>query len=397
MAIPLTLDPPVRTLINSEEKITFSNSPIHLRVQNDLQDNTILAVTVYLWIWNGDQNKTLGAPNQTLFSNKISYSDDYVNFEISDLIRSYLIAPSNAPNTNQPTFVYNELTNPTITGQGVFWQIVTDVTSIGGATRTEYETNFATLGYRWNYEQNLIGGNALVPNGSNGFIQTANRYYNPKIHNYISQSFNLTNSVATCSTSNMITVTNVIPDDAWKRCAKDNALIVFLNKLGLWEMFTPNGKIVVTSKIKDDTSNRVFRDPSKIDNSFTHSKMRENLEVTQSHLVNTGLLQDDMPQIVEEIIYSPKVYLIKFKGDRQLVTTLGITIDSTYTTIDSLTITIDSDVSAVENLGYFKTHQQIPVTVTDNDYMRKTRVNDKSKIDYNIKFEETNNKINQIR
>lgn len=195
----------------------------------------------------------------------------------------------------------------------------------------------------------------------------------------------------------MITVTNVIPDDAWKRCAKDNALIVFLNKLGLWEMFTPNGKIVVTSKIKDDTSNRVFRDPSKIDNSFTHSKMRENLEVTQSHLVNTGLLQDDMPQIVEEIIYSPKVYLIKFKGDRQLVTTLGITIDSTYTTIDSLTITIDSDVSAVENLGYFKTHQQIPVTVTDNDYMRKTRVNDKSKIDYNIKFEETNNKINQIR
>jgi hypothetical protein len=37
------------------------------------------------------------------------------------------------------------------------------VERIVGATR------YATLGYRWNYEQNLLG-NGNNPNGANGFI-----------------------------------------------------------------------------------------------------------------------------------------------------------------------------------------------------------------------------------
>jgi hypothetical protein len=37
---------------------------------------------------------------------------------------SYLINPQTLLNTNQPTFAYNELSNPVITGQGVFWQVI---------------------------------------------------------------------------------------------------------------------------------------------------------------------------------------------------------------------------------------------------------------------------------
>ena len=162
-------------------------------------------------------------------------------------------------------------------------------------------------------------------------------------------------------------------------------------------MFTPHGKVVVSTKIDSETGARSFRDPSQIDNTFQHSKLRSNLDVTQSYLINTGSLKEDMVGIVEEIIYSPKVYLIKFKGDLNLTTTLGVTIDSTYITIDDINTTIDGLSVTDEYLAFFKTHYQIPVVLTDSDFQRKTRMNDKNAIDYNMKFEETNNKINDIR
>jgi hypothetical protein len=34
------------------------------------------------------------------------------------MVKAFLINPPNAPNTSQPEFAYNELTNPAITGQG---------------------------------------------------------------------------------------------------------------------------------------------------------------------------------------------------------------------------------------------------------------------------------------
>lgn len=397
MAVPTELPVGDRTVINTESQITFCNSPIHLRLQNAATDSTIDSVIVYLWVWNGAQNKVLGSPNIVLPKDKISVSDTYINIQIADYIKSYLVSPDNAPNTNQPTFSYNELTNPAITGQGVFWQIVTDITSGATTVRNNYTTKFATLGYRWNYEQTVTGNNGVQPYGAGGFLRTVNKWYNPKIHNYISQAFNLSNPVATATTANMITVTNITPPSGWTRCTKDPSLIVYLNKLGLWEMFTPHGKITVTGKLTAETSNRAFRDPSQIDNSFTHSMMRDTLDVVQSYIVNTGQLDETMTDLVEEIIYSPKIYLIKFKGDTNTTTTVGITIDSTLVTIDNINITIDSETVTEEGLGFYKTHQQIPVVITDQDYTRKTRLNERVNIDYNIKFDETNNKLNDIR
>jgi hypothetical protein len=94
---------------------------------------------------------------------------------------------------------------------------------------------------------------------------------------------------------------------------------VFLNKLGLWEMFTSHGKVTVKNKIEAVTGRRSFRDPSKIDN-YTHSKLRELSEVVQSYSINTGALTEDMNSTIEQIIYSPKVYLIKFKS-KQITST----------------------------------------------------------------------------
>jgi hypothetical protein len=60
------------------------------------------------------------------------------------------------------------------------------------------------------------------------------------------------------------------------------------------------------------------------------------------------------------------------------------------TTIDGLSVELN-------DLGFFKTHIQTPVIVTNSDYTRKTRLNDKKDIDFNLTFEATTNKILDIR
>jgi hypothetical protein len=91
-------------------------------VQNIAKTNTIQSLKR---IFGGTQTST--TPNAT-YVKRISVSDDHI-IEIADVVKGFLINPPNAPNTSQPEFAYNELTNPAITGQGVFWQVITDVTS----------------------------------------------------------------------------------------------------------------------------------------------------------------------------------------------------------------------------------------------------------------------------
>jgi hypothetical protein len=119
--------------------------------------------------------------------------------------------------------------------------------------------------------------------------------------------------------------------------------------------------------------------------------------VDQEYVINTGSLTESMVNQVEQIIYSPKVYLILFSGDVQAVTTVGITIDSTFVTIDDTNITIDSATITEEMLGMLKSFKQIPVVPLDKTFVRKTRLNDKNEINYNLKFGETTNKILDIR
>jgi hypothetical protein len=395
--VPTTLDVGARTDISTAAQITLCNSPVHIRLQNASADNTIESAYVYLWIWNGSQDSTLNSPNLTLFKKKVSASDTYINFQIADYLKAFIENPLNAPNTNQPNFVYNEATSPAITGLGVFWQIQADITSSGTTVRTDYGTNFATLGYRWNYEQNAIGNNGLSDGGSTGFIEGSEKWYNSKIPTYIEQSFDLTKTVATATAGNMVVTTPVVPPAAWKRCSRDSSLIVYINKVGLWAMFTPHGKITVNGDIDYDEQNRSYRDPREVDNTYSHSKLRSAIDVDQEYVINTGSLTESMVNQVEQIIYSPKVYLILFSGDVQAVTTVGITIDSTFVTIDDTNITIDSATITEEMLGMLKSFKQIPVVPLDKTFVRKTRLNDKNEINYNLKFGETTNKILDIR
>jgi hypothetical protein len=59
-----------------------------------------------------------------------------------------------------------------------------------------------------------------------------------------------------------------------------------------------------------------------------------------------------MNSTIEQIIYSPKVYLIKFKSDKQITSTVGLTIDSNLVSIDNVNITIDNAYISTEVLGF---------------------------------------------
>lgn len=367
-----------RTPITSASQVTFANSPIYVRTVLLAQNYTL-----YLWVWTGDLNKTLGNANSILKKSKVSASDVYVQFKIQDLILPYL----------NPNFAFNEVDMPAVSGQVVFWQakVVTDL-ELGLGFDTG--TNIATTGYRWSYEQNFIlGNNGILPNRNIPYNDTVNKWYNSKVHHYFTQSFDFTILQADANTTNVLKTEQLTIPTGWSRCSLDPCLIVFINKLGLWETFTPNGKLFTQDKVDFDNQNRSFRDESRVDNTYAHYKDKRNVESFQTFVVNTGGLDETMNETVKQITFSPKVYFIRFKGDLVSPEVVGVTIDNTYITIDETIQTIDGIPIGIEDIGFYKTFQQIPVLVTNQDFTEKKRLNDKTKIDYVLNMEQTNSSI----
>lgn len=389
MAVPTTLSIGARTPIETATDVSFCSSPLHLTFQNSSGDATLQKVTVYLWVWTGAQNKTLGSPNYILKKDKISASDNYIQLEITDLVKPFI----------KPYFFNNfGDTTPLVFGQGVFWQIVADIESVASIVQNNYRTSFCTLGYRWNYEQTLYTPNNGVQRyGSLLFPETVNLKYDPRVPNYFTQDFDFTTTVATATNDNIILQSEVTPTDSQLKCQKDPTLIVYLDKRGLFETFTPFGKITVPTKIENQITNKSYRNPQYADTFFQHLKAKNNIDVSQSYIINTGALSQGDVQVIEEILYSPMVILIKYSGGVYTTTQIGTTIDSTVVTIDDTDITIDSVTITETIVGKYDQYYQIPVVVTDSDFVRKTRLNDKNEVNYNIKFEETTSKILDIR
>jgi hypothetical protein len=340
----------------------------------------------------------------------VSSDDNYIKVELSDVIRSFLISPSNN-GQEYPIFKYGGLNGTNQSeGEGTFYQVtyqanyyntVTDKYITGPLVTMP--TMFATLGYRWNYEGILANNNGDSPGGSLGYVDTVNpetgeldKYYDKWIPNYFSTKFDYSPSLEGVTSENLLVRTPIKPSKKNSFCTRDPYLLIYLNKLGLWETFTPFGKVVVTDKIESDTSGRLYRNRLNIGSNIYHGKARTNVDVTQTYTMNTGYLKESMTQLVEELIYSPKVYLIKFNGDTFVLDSTLFTVDSTLLTVDSTVITDDQTWTG-EKITHFLSYQQIPVVLKDNDFVRKTRTNEKTSINYSLTWEETRNKINDVR
>jgi hypothetical protein len=365
-----------RTVIDSNLKIILAGSRYNIEVPT-----TGTSAVLCVWIWNGAQNKVLGQPTITLPKAKVSSADTYINFEISEQIKSeiedpklsytYISDSNNLANSDLAVFVQYK------------WEDNDDVLFVS-------PTYLATRGKRWDYERNSFGLSRLdSPLGADGLFgaTTASIKYNPAV-NYYNRTFVYGTSVATATTRNLILPTLITPTitDA---CQRELYLVVYLNKLGLWSQFSPYGKAMVNNKITRNNYTRPYRRPKQVYNDVMFSKESNISDIIKSYVLNTDYIDQSANNVIEDIIYSDAIYLVKFEGDFQATGTY-ITIDSTLVTIDNTNITIDS---YGNDPTKFKTFQQIPVICTNENFEPKTNINDKIKIEYNLSFESTTNKI----
>lgn len=410
-----TLPVNMRTAIDNSSKIIFSNSPIKLLVPDLTPTNPTYSAEVSIWVWKGNLTKPLGLPNYILKKSKVTPGDKYIEFDISDIIRSAIVTLSlfgNIEGNSFPTFKYSGVSQETeIEGEGIFYQIGVETTYQSYSPPFEdqhryYEyTRFATLGYKWNTELGLQGSNGVEPGGSLGFLTPENpltgeltKYYNPLIPRYQSAKFNLTPAIEGVTSNNVIIRQDIDIPKNLSYCTRDPYLLVYLNKLGLWETFTPFGKCVISTKTTSEVSPRSYRNQGNVNTSIYSGKGRSDIDVIQSYSINTGGLTEEMDQLVEELIYSSRIYLIKFKGDKVLIPSIGeeLTVDSTLFTVDNTIITADNTLAPgfIGTKLAYKDFYQVPVIVKDTDFTRRTRLYDKTNINYTIVFDETYNKIN---
>lgn len=375
------------TTITTESQIYLTGSPINLRVQNYNQDATIKTALLELYIWNGNLNNPPTDPTHVLKADKVSKNDNYINFQVSEILASYI---------DKTKFAWiSGDTQPSLSGEAIFWQTRQVITNENGVTELPFEslTNLATLGYRFDFEQI---GTPLDGQPYNGLIPiNYERNYTESI-NYYRRSFDFTNTLGTCTSENIIKSTPFIPTDS-KCQLGDKYLVVYINRLGLWDYFTPYGKAVSSVKVTSDTNPRLYRNPNIINNNVNHSKIRSISETPQTITSNTGSLHEDMTEQVEEVILSPLIYLIEFTGETFTVINLGLTVDNTIVTVDSTLYTADNQTVTEEDLGYFSKFKQMPVICTSENFTKKTRLNDKQKINYDLTFEVTTDRINNLR
>jgi hypothetical protein len=375
----MELLPIERTIINDSTKLILAGSSYNI----ELPITTQISAQLYIWVWTGAQDKVLGPATFMLPKAKVSSTDLYINFEVNEQIISFIDA-------SKVSYTYfDDNTKPDNSDLACFvqWKWIFD-DNTGGISAT----HIATRGYRWDYERNSFGiSNLDKPYGAHGQLPTAvpNKKYNPAI-SYYERTFVYGQLTSVATTRNIIVATPIVPSaDSLDACQRELYLIVYLNKLGLWEQFTPYGKVSTPNAVDAEKYNLSHRRPRQIFNDVMFSKRKALSEILKSYQINTDYIDESVNDVIEEIIYSPSIYLVKFLGDYQEAI-VPITIDSTLVTIDNTDITIDSQGGDPTK---YKTFQQIPVICTTDNFEPKTSKNDRNKIEYTLSFEETTSKI----
>jgi hypothetical protein len=362
---------PITGLTNCD----FVTSPRHLTFSADA--NTI-SISLNLWIWDGPITTPLafaGTPTQPLIGTRISATDNYITFEVGEILQSYI----------NPTMQYGA-DSSIMSSEGVYWQwtAVEEKNVVANVIYTG-STRYATLGYHWNYEGEAAGFS--YNRGSFGFPDSNIPIYQDKHIVYYKPKIN----VSGATNSNAMVVRDVqVVEYLNTVCVKEPWTIVYLNKFGLFEYFTPTGKVSVSSKIDRDDYKRGYRNPRASDPKLVRTTNQYNINSIQSYVMNTGILKEKMGEMVEEIEHSPMVYLIQYLGSSGQI---PLTVDSTIITVDSTAYTADQT-----HIGtLYNNYRQIPVNCTSQNFDRKTLINDKVRISYPLTFEESNSKINDLR
>ena len=382
--------------ISDLSQVAFCNSPVVIRIDllNDFPAYvpSNINTRVRLQLTTFDIDDSLDEVNShvyTLDKARVSNDDKYVSFEIQDYLKNDLVRKENLNNVDFPVLLYHNTSLPYVQGMCLFYKYsyyaYDETTSVTAINVTD---KVATLGYRWRNEQNPFYG-SFVGN-ANGFnvAETPTKKYAEYISYYAKQDFVFG---INRTSNNFIVTTQVVPSSTV--CVKEPLLFIYLDRNGLFQYITTVGKITINDETKRQESSKVFRDSAMINTESTHFKNTAIEEVFQTYTVNTGVLHESMNALIEELIYSSKIYLVRFYGDKFTTAQVGITVDNDIVTVDNETITVDSDTITVGDVGYYSTYLQVPVTCVDSDFVKRTLINDKRDISYTLKFKETASKI----
>ena len=382
--------------ISDLSQVAFCNSPVVIRIDllNDFPAYvpSNINTRVRLQLTTFDIDDSLDEVNShvyTLDKARVSNDDKYVSFEIQDYLKNDLVRKENLNNVDFPVLLYHNTSLPYVQGMCLFYKYsyyaYDETTSVAAINITD---KVATLGYRWRNEQNPFYG-SFVGN-ANGFnvAETPTKKYAEYISYYAKQDFVFG---INRTSNNFIVTTQVVPSSTV--CVKEPLLFIYLDRNGLFQYITTVGKITINDETKRQESSKVFRDSAMINTESTHFKNTAIEEVFQTYTVNTGVLHESMNALIEELIYSSKIYLVRFYGDKFTTAQVGITVDNDIVTVDNETITVDSDTITVGDVGYYSTYLQVPVTCVDSDFVKRTIINDKRDISYTLKFKETASKI----
>ncbi len=364
----------------SNKYIIGVNSPYYISANSDYggwgyTGNGWTTAKVYIDIWSGgltasyhlhgDGGDHTLQPSQVLTKDKISSTDTEVIFELSDYIRPYISPVYTA-------YDYTTGTGIIASSEAVWFQVKFELYDYGPTSSTTspvytWYTSLAELG----------GGNTMVANLGWKWNDQVNDYYTPDtsafggsqsfidLYNYDDQMryfFNYTNLLA-YNSNDLIVRSSYLPIKTV--CAKQPLMIVYINKDGWWDYFTPIGRVITSAKMSREKYSFNLRNPMNYNSSQNHMTKTFNQSDIRTWSINTGILPEKLGAKVEEILLSPKVYLLEFTG----------------TTVN----------------GYYDGYRQIPVIVTNTDFVRKTRLNDKGKTSYTIILDETTSKIDNIR
>ena len=221
------------TTITTQDQIYLTGSPINLKLQNVAKDITIKSAVCEVYVWNGNLNTPPTLPNYTLVADKVSSKDNYINFQVAEIIQSHITGTKFAWQSGDG--------QPSIAGEGVFFHYRYQITNQNVTIETAVEsyTGFATLGYRLDYEQvgSTIGQPYL------GLVPiNYSRNYAPQIK-YYKREFDFTKSLGICTSENFIKSTQNVPT-VTKCQLGEKFLVVYINRLGVWDYFTPYGKVI---------------------------------------------------------------------------------------------------------------------------------------------------------
>lgn len=382
--------------ITDLSQVAFCNSPVIIRIDlltdfpSYVPSNINTRIRLQLTTFEIDDSLVeVNSHVYTLDKARVSNDDKYVSFEIQDYLKNDLIRKDNFNNVDFPVLLYHNTSLPYVQGMCLFYKYsyyaYDETTSVAAINVTD---KVATLGYRWRNEQNPFYG-SFVGN-ANGFnvSETVTKKYAELIPYYAKQDFVFG---INRTSNNFIVTTQVTP--ATTVCVKEPLLFIYLDRNGLFQYITTVGKITINDETKRQESAKVFRDSAMINTESTHFKNTAIEEVFQTYTVNTGVLNESMNALIEELIYSSKIYLVRFYGDKFTTAQVGITVDNDIITVDNETITVDSDTITVGDVGYYSTYLQVPVTCVDSDFVKRTLINDKRDISYTLKFKETASKI----